>query len=327
MEAEAAFRFTVEPEAAGRRLDSFLGDRLPECSRSYAAELIAAGRVEVDGRPRKPSYRLKVGECVVGSLPAPRPSAFRPEPIALDILYEDESLLVLCKPPGMVVHPAPGHDSGTLVHGLLHHCPALGALAGERRPGIVHRLDKETSGALVAAKDARSLERLAAQFKRRSVEKRYLVLVHGVPPGTQGVIRLPIGRDPLDRKKMSVRSRKPRPAETAWSIRRCWDGETSLLEVRLVTGRTHQIRVHLSAVGHPVVGDPVYGRRRGSKAASGPFGAILSSAPRQMLHAFRIGFDHPETGERLAFECPLPADMSGLIARLEAAASAAVPIL
>lgn len=326
MEAEGAFRFIVEPEAAGRRLDTFLAERLPECSRSYAAALIADGRVEVDGRPRKPSYRLKTGECVAGTLPPPRPSGVRPEPIPLEILYEDEGLLVLCKPPGMVVHPAPGHVSGTLVHALLHHCPALGALAGELRPGIVHRLDKETSGALIAAKDARSLERLAAQFKRRSVEKRYLALVHGVPSAKEGVIRLPIGRDPVDRKKMSVRSRKARPAETAWGVRRSWGGEASLLEVRLVTGRTHQIRVHLSAVGHPVVGDPVYGRRRPAKSPAGPLGAILASAPRQMLHAFRISFDHPANGKRLAFECPLPSDMAGLIARLEAAASAAAPI-
>lgn len=319
MEAEAAFRFTVGAEAAGWRLDLFLGARLPSVSRSFAAELIASGRVTVDGRPRKPGYRLQAGQCVSGSLPPPRPAVFRPEPIALDVLYEDKHLIVICKPPGMVVHPAPGHDSGTLVHALLHHCPSLEALRGELRPGIVHRLDKDTSGVLVAAKDAASLERLAAQFKRRSVEKRYLALAHGVPAAAQGTVRLAIGRDPVDRKKMSVRSRKARPAETGWRLQRSWAGAASLLEVHLLTGRTHQIRVHLAAVGHPVVGDPVYGRRRAARTVAGELGAVLAAAPRQMLHAWQLSFDHPVTGERRCFICPPPPDMVGLISRLDAA--------
>ncbi len=323
MEGEGAFRFTVDAEAAGRRLDLFLGERLASVSRSFAAELIASGRVVVDGRPRKPGYRLKAGECVSGSLPPPRPAVFRPEPIALDVLYEDEHLIVICKPPGMVVHPAPGHDTGTLVHALLHRCPTLEALRGELRPGIVHRLDKDTSGALVAAKDPVSLERLAAQFKSRSVEKRYLALAHGVPAADRGTVRMPIGRDPVDRKKMSVRSRKARPAETGWCLRRSWAGAASLLEVSLLTGRTHQIRVHLAAVGHPVVGDPVYGRRRAAKAAATGLGAILAAAPRQMLHAWRLSLDHPATGERLSWVCPLPPDMAEVIARLDAASAPA----
>ncbi len=348
MEGEGAFRFTVDAEAAGRRLDLFLGERLASVSRSFAAELIASGRVVVDGRPRKPGYRLKAGECVSGSLPPPRPAVFRPEPIALDVLYEDEHLIVICKPPGMVVHPAPGHDTGTLVHALLHRCPTLEALRGELRPGIVHRLDKDTSGALVAAKDPVSLERLAAQFKSRSVEKRYLALAHGVPAADRGTVRMPIGRDPVDRKKMSVRSRKARPAETGWCLRRSWAGAASLLEVSLLTGRTHQIRVHLAWLGHPVVGDriygyrkqrfrlrrlflhaaelhidPVYGRRRAAKAAATGLGAILAAAPRQMLHAWRLSLDHPATGERLSWVCPLPPDMAEVIARLDAASAPA----
>ena len=313
------FHLPVGLSDAGRRLDVFLARRLPGCSRSFAAQLIAAGAVEVDGRQRKPGHCLKVGEMVTGSVPAPRPSGFLPEPIPLDILYEDEHLVVVNKPAGLVVHPAPGHYSGTLVNALLYHCPDLAGIGAELRPGIVHRLDKDTSGVLVVAKNGAALERLAAQFKARTVRKDYLALVHGCPATAAGAIRLSIGRHPVDRKRMSTRSRSPRQAETDWCVERRFAAFT-LLRVNLRTGRTHQIRVHCAAIHHPIVGDPVYAHRRPAPALlKDPLRALLSGVRRQMLHAWRLEFAHPLTGERRQFESPLPADMRELIAALLAA--------
>jgi len=313
------FRLPVELSAAGLRLDVFVAARLPDCSRSFAAQLIITGAVQVDGRAKKPGHRVKAGELVTGTVPVPRPSGFLPEAIPLDILYEDEHLVVVNKPAGLVVHPAPGHCSGTLVNALLHHCPDLTGIGAELRPGIVHRLDKDTSGSLVVAKNALALERLAAQFKARTVKKDYLALVHGRMPEAAGVIRLPIGRDPVDRKRMSTRSRTPREAETRWQVERVFGG-FSLLRVALTTGRTHQIRVHCAAVNHPIVGDPVYTRRRAASApVAGAVLPFLESVRRQMLHAWRLEFDHPHTGERRRFESPLPGDMRDLIGALAAA--------
>ena len=311
------FRLPVESTAAGLRLDVFVAARLPGCSRSFAAQLIATGAVQVDGRAKKPGHRVKAGELVTGTVPVPRPSSFLPEAIPLDVLYEDEHLIVVNKPAGLVVHPAPGHFSGTLVNALLHHCPDLTGIGAELRPGIVHRLDKDTSGSLVVAKNALALERLAAQFKARTVKKEYLALVHGCMPEEAGVIRLPIGRDPVDRKRMSTRSRTPREAETRWQVKRVFGG-FSLLRVALTTGRTHQIRVHCAALQHPIVGDPVYTKRRSAPAA-GAVRPFLESVRRQMLHAWRLEFDHPHTGERRRFESPLPEDMQELLAALAAA--------
>ncbi|MFO7709682.1 MAG: RluA family pseudouridine synthase [Desulfobacterales bacterium] len=310
------FRLPVGPSDAGRRLDVFVAERLPSCSRSFAAQLIAAGAASVDGKDRKPGHRVKAGEIVTVSVPAPRPSGFLPEPIPLDILYEDEHLVVVNKPAGLVVHPAPGHCSGTLVNALLHHCPDLTGIGAELRPGIVHRLDKDTSGTLVAAKNAPALDRLSAQFKARTVGKDYLALVHGRMAEEVGAIRLPIGRHPVDRKRMSTRSRSPREAETDWRVERRF-GDFSLLRVHLRTGRTHQIRVHCAAIHHPVVGDPVYAPRRALPALL-PVAvrSILAGVRRQMLHAWRLEFSHPVTGERLRFESPPPADMLELIAAL-----------
>jgi 23S rRNA pseudouridine1911/1915/1917 synthase len=297
-----------------------MAQRLPGCSRSFAALLITAGAVQVDGRPRKPGHCLKAGQTVAGSVPAPRPSGFLPEPIPLDILHEDEHMVVVNKPAGLVVHPAPGHSSGTLVNALLHHCPDLAGIGAELRPGIVHRLDKDTSGTLVVAKTAAALEHLAAQFKARAVHKDYLALVHGRMATAAGVIRLPIGRHPVDRQRMSTRSRSPRQAETGWRVERRL-GAFSLLRVDLRTGRTHQIRVHCAAIHHPVLGDPVYARSRPAPASlAEPARSLLSGLRRQMLHAWRIELSHPATGERRLFESPLPADMLELIAALEAAA-------
>jgi 23S rRNA pseudouridine1911/1915/1917 synthase len=313
------FSFPADAAGSGIRLDVFIAERLVDCSRSFAGQLITGGHVRVNGQARKPAYRLKAGDIVTGCIPPPRPSGFLPEPIPLHILYEDEHIVVVNKPPGLVVHPAPGHYSGTLVNGLLYHCPDLGGIGDELRPGIVHRLDKDTSGTLVAAKNAAALEHLARQFKRRSVTKDYLALVHGDMPAPSGIIRLPIGRHPVDRKRMSTRSRRGREAETGWRVARCLGGFT-LLELRLSTGRTHQIRVHCAAIQRPIVGDPVYGRRTAA-AGSADMHALLAPVRRQMLHAWRLEIDHPRSGERMRFESPLPEDMKGLIARLEARSS------
>jgi 23S rRNA pseudouridine1911/1915/1917 synthase len=312
----------VAESDAGSRLDLFIGTLLAERSRSFAARLIAAGQVRVNGENKKPSHRLRPGDSVSVYLPPPEPAAYSPEPIPLEILFEDPHIVVINKPPGLVVHPAPGHAGGTLVNALLYHCPDLQGIGGERRPGIVHRLDKDTSGTLVAAKNALSLERLARQFKSRTVRKDYLALVHGEMPAESGVVMLPIGRHPLDRKRMSTTSRKPREAETRWRVLRRFR-EVSLLELGLKTGRTHQIRVHCAAIRHPIVGDPVYGRRHGAAAPSSgdsrkpDFQALLSAAKRQMLHAWRLGFEHPQTGEWLDFESRLPEDMKEMIDRLK----------
>ncbi len=302
-----AFTFPADAAASGVRLDVFLAARLPGCSRSFAGQLVTAERFTVNGNARKPSYRLKMGDVVSGRLPIPQSSGFQPEPIPLSILYEDPQILVVNKPAGLVVHPAPGHTTGTLVNALLHHCSDLGAIGTEIRPGIVHRLDKDTSGTLVVAKTAVALDHLAGQFKRRTVRKEYLALVHGEMAQPSGSVRLPIGRHPVDRKRMSTVSRKGREAETEWRLLRALGG-ASLLEVGLRTGRTHQIRVHCAAIGHPILGDPVYGRGRGGERR-GP--------GRQMLHALRLELDHPRTGERMRFESPMPEDMREVIEELE----------
>jgi 23S rRNA pseudouridine1911/1915/1917 synthase len=305
--AEASFRFIVPSDCAGQRLDRFLARQMPHHSRAYLAGLIRSGRVTLNGDRVKPGARLRPADTVQGTIPAPQPVKLAPEPVALSILYEDAALVVVNKPPGRVVHPAPGHAAGTLVNALLHHCPDIGPIAGEIRPGIVHRLDKDTSGVLVVAKSATALDDLARQFKDRSVEKTYLALVQGHPGTEAGEVTLPIGRHPVDRKKMSVRSRRPRSAKTIWRVGEAYPG-CVLLEVRLMTGRTHQIRVHCAAMGHPVLGDRVYG---------GPshlaLGDLQAPVPRQMLHAWRLTIRHPVRRTAISFEAPLPPDMAGII--------------
>jgi 23S rRNA pseudouridine1911/1915/1917 synthase len=309
------FCFVADAASSGIRSDVYLAGRLPDCSRSFASQLLSSGQFKINGKDGKPGYRLKAGDIVSGRLPEPKPSQFLPEPIPLHVLYEDSDIVVINKPPGLVVHPAPGHPAGTLVNALLHHCPDLGGIGAELRPGIVHRIDKDTSGTLVVAKNAAAVEHLSGQFKQRTVKKDYLALVYGEMPAAAGVIRLPIGRHPLDRKRMSTRSRKGREAETEWRAARRWRGCT-LLELRLKTGRTHQIRVHCAAIGRPIVGDPTYGRRKAagdSPESQALFGAIR----RQMLHAWRLEIVHPRSGEPMRFESPLPEDMKRLIAGLE----------
>jgi len=310
------YSFPADAAGSGIRLDVFLAEHLPGCSRSLAGQLITSRQFKVNGQIRKPSYRLKADDIVSGHIPAPQPSEFQAEPIPLEILYEDAHILAINKPPGLVVHPAPGHRSGTLVNGLMYHCPDLGPIGSEIRPGIVHRLDKDTSGTLVVAKNAAALEHLAAQFKSRSVRKDYLALVYGEMTADSGTIRMPIGRHPVDRKRMSTRSRRGREAETGWRVARRLGGFT-LLELRLKTGRTHQIRVHCAAIHRPIVGDAVYGRSKPPSGAA-DLQALLAGVGRQMLHAWRLDIDHPHTGERLRFESPLPEDMEHLIAELEA---------
>jgi 23S rRNA pseudouridine1911/1915/1917 synthase len=319
MSVNGVFTILVDESEHNQRLDAVVAAHLPDCSRSLAANLIGNHKILVDNQPKKPGYRVKSGQQILGRIPAPEPVEYKPEPIPLDILYQDSDLVVLNKPAGLVVHPAPGHSSGTLVNALLHHCPDLGGIGGEIRPGIVHRLDKDTSGTMVVAKNAEALEILAKQFKARTVRKKYLALVYGELKEDAGTIDLPIGRHPVHRKQMSTTTRKGRQAETVWQVREQFPG-IALLELALKTGRTHQIRVHCAAMGHPVVGDPIYRNRKLlknndklSKAIPSPLADQLQTIPRQMLHAWRLGFVHPQTGHGMSFESPIPADMQALI--------------
>lgn len=299
----------------------FLGAQLTQISRAQIAKLTQAGHVTVNGKSAKPGLKLKSGDSLSVALPVAVESQYLPEDIPLDILYEDAAILVINKPAGLVAHPAPGHDRGTVVNAVLHHCPDLGAIAGEIRPGIVHRLDQDTSGALVIAKNASALEHLAAQFKRRQTQKTYLALVLGNLEG-HGSVDLPIGRAINNRKKMSVTSKHSREALTKWQALKNYHGVT-LLKVRILTGRTHQIRVHLSHLRHPIIGDALYGvpnlpqvlpnyGLRDSRLLE-----ILKPVERQLLHAWKLSFSHPLTGEWLQFTAPLPLDLTDCLARLE----------
>ncbi len=319
MTANDVFSFNVADQEAGQRFDALLAARLIDCSRSYAALLIRRGHVQVDGMVRKPSYHVKTDEVVSGRLPRAEPIDLIAEPIPLDVLFEDRHLIVVNKAPGLVVHPAAGHACGTLVNALLHHCPDLEGIGGERRPGIVHRLDKDTSGALVVAKTARAHHELSRQFKSRSVQKQYLALVYGEPPTEGGEINLPVGRHPIERKKMATTGSGGRPALTLWQVRRRFAG-AALLKLDLKTGRTHQIRVHCQAMGHPIVGDRVYGQRRTLSRLAKSSPALYHAAkqaPRQMLHALQLGFSHPLTAEPICFKASLPEDMKLVIKALQ----------
>jgi 23S rRNA pseudouridine1911/1915/1917 synthase len=304
---------------AGRRLDTTVAVHIADCSRSLAANLILDQCILVDGQSKKPGYRVKPGETIQGRIPSPGHIDFRPEPLPLHIIYQDEQIAVINKEPGIVVHPAPGHLGGTLVNALLYHCPDLGAIGGQVRPGIVHRLDKDTSGIMVIAKNSKAHENLSRQFKAREVQKKYLALVYGDPQPETGSVQLPIGRHPVDRKRMSTTTRRGRPAETIWQVRERFSGIT-LLELSLKTGRTHQIRVHCAAMGYPVVGDPVYRPRKlfsdlKNRLPNLPPAIItqLKSVSRQMLHAWQLGFTHPTEKSFLIFESPLPPDMADVI--------------
>jgi 23S rRNA pseudouridine1911/1915/1917 synthase len=289
----------VTPDEAGRRLDAWLAARRPELSRARWQDLIKDGHVLVNDAPRKANYAVRGGDAVAFEVPAARPTALAAEDIPLDVLYEDGDLLVINKPPGLVVHPAPGHDAGTLVNALLHRCKDLAGIGGERRPGIVHRLDRDTSGALVVAKNEAAMAHLAAQFKNRSVAKEYVALVQGAVARKSGRIATLIGRSPRDRKKMSARVTRGRDAVSNYEVVEQFES-AALVRVRIETGRTHQIRVHMAHLGHPVLGDEAYGRARTHDS--------IPSLPRQMLHAERIAFRHPRTGVDLRIEAPWPED-------------------
>jgi len=313
---------TAPPEAAGDRADRFLAASLGDISRSRVKALIEAGAATRDGHPLSdPAESVRAGARY--TLVLPDPAAARPEPQAIPfpILYEDSDLIVLDKPAGLVVHPAPGNETGTLVNALLAHCgDALPGIGGERRPGIVHRLDKDTSGVMVVAKTELAHATLSAAFAARDLDRAYLALAWGLPAPPSGEIEGAIGRDPRDRKRMAVTARGGKSALTCYRTVRSWYAATSLLECRLATGRTHQIRVHLSSKGHPIVGDPLYLRRTPAVSRVIPENRrrILLDFPRQALHAARLGFSHPRTGAPLAFATDPPPDMTALIAALDA---------
>jgi 23S rRNA pseudouridine1911/1915/1917 synthase len=307
--------FVVDAEADGVRLDVFLARRLPGLSRARIQAVIAAAGAAVDGRTARPSHRLKAGAAVSVVLPDPEPAEPAAEDIPLRVLHEDAHLLVVDKPAGLVVHPGAGAASGTLVNALLHHVRDLSGIGGVLRPGIVHRLDKGTSGLILVAKDDATHRALARQFAQRSVRKEYLAVVLGVPARAQGEIDRPIGRDPVHRRRMAVDAPRARAARTSWVTRERLDG-AALLDVHIHTGRTHQIRVHLASIGHPVAGDDLYGGRRPPSSRSARARDALRALPRPALHAARLSFGHPATGETITAESPLPADLAALVEAL-----------
>lgn len=305
----------VGAREAGCRLDLWLARQIPDLSRARVKVLIERSHVLLDDRPAKPKVKVKAGQRVSVLVPQPETAAPPPEDLPLTVLYEDRHLLVVDKPAGMAVHPGAGRATGTLVNALLHHVRDLSGIGGVVRPGIVHRLDRGTSGLLVVAKDDATHRALAGQFASRRVEKEYVAVVLGVPGRREGEIAASIGRDPLHRKKMSVRARKSREAVTLYRVEEALDG-AALLRVRILTGRTHQIRVHLASLGHPVAGDKTYGGGRTPPSRRSRSREALLSLARPALHAARLAFHHPATGERLIFESPLPHDLQELLDRL-----------
>jgi len=297
---ERTVRLTVSQ--TGQRLDRYLAEAIPELSRTMAQRLIRKGLVTVNGQTKKASHRVEKGELIVVHIPPPEPLALEPEPIPLDIVYEDADILVVNKPAGMVVHPAAGHRSGTLVNALLAHCPDVASTGEVFRPGIVHRLDKDTSGLIIVAKNERARLELQRQFKAHQVEKRYLALVEGRLEPPQGVVKASIGRDPRHRKRMAV-VEGGREAITEYRVIEYLPQHT-LVEIRPRTGRTHQIRVHMAWLGHPVAGDPVYGHRRGLPL------------PRQFLHAYALEIRLPSTGKPRRFQAPLPPELQAVLDEL-----------
>ncbi|MGH9681845.1 MAG: RluA family pseudouridine synthase [Candidatus Acidiferrales bacterium] len=305
---------------AGRRLDLFLAEHVPELSRTRIQELIREGNVNVDGRLAKASHRVAAGENI-GWKAEPRPALVAaPEDLPLELLLVDDDFVIVNKPAGMVVHAGAGHARGTLVNALLHRLGTLSGAGGALRPGIVHRLDKETSGAMVVARNDKAHERLAEQFRSRNVRKVYLALVHGKMPRDSGTITLPISRDPRRRTRMTARANKGRQARTDWRVIARVNGCT-LVEAVLHTGRTHQIRAHFSAIGHPVVGDTLYGAPHALRVGS----RELPPLRRNFLHAARIGFSHPSSGAWVEVRAPLPKDLRVYFEQVAAASIGQAP--
>jgi 23S rRNA pseudouridine1911/1915/1917 synthase len=296
--------WTIEPEDAGERVDKFLATVQEEWSRSQLQGWIKDGLLTVNGKPVKGNYRLQEDDEVTLTVPPAREVDIKPENLPLDVVYEDSDVIVVNKPRGLVVHPAPGHYSGTLVNALLYHCRDLSGINGVLRPGIVHRIDKDTSGLLMVAKNDKAHESLARQLKDHTVTRRYVALVHGVIPHEKGTIDAPIGRDPKNRQQMAVVFEHSKPAVSHFVVLERFKNYT-LVELKLETGRTHQIRVHMKYIGYPLVGDPKYGPKN-------PF-----AIEGQALHAKTLGFTHPTTGEYLEFHAPLPADMEQMITMLK----------
>jgi 23S rRNA pseudouridine1911/1915/1917 synthase len=295
------------PKPLPMRLDRWLVAQRPEQSRARIQKFIEAGYVRVNGVTGRAKTPLRSGDAVELWMPPPEPLPYLiPQPIPLDVIFEDEHLIVLNKPAGLTVHPAPGNRDGTLVNGLLHHCPDLPGIGGEMRPGIVHRLDKDTTGCIVIAKSQEALVRLQSQIQKRIASREYLAVVHGVPAQQSGTIVGAIGRHPSDRKKYAVVAEdRGRHARTHWTLVERL-GDYALLRFKLDTGRTHQIRVHCAHWGHPIVGDATYGRCR----------RLPVDLPGQALHAVQLGLDHPISGERLVFEAPLPETFQRLLRAL-----------
>jgi 23S rRNA pseudouridine1911/1915/1917 synthase len=310
--------FVVEPARAGERLDRFLASEIPKLSRSRVQSLIEEGRVAVDGVACKASHRVATGESISVEMPPPKAAGVEPEAIPLEVLYRDEDVAVVNKPAGMIVHPGAGESSGTLVAALLSRfggSAGLSSIGGPLRAGIVHRLDKGTSGALIVALNDQAHKTLVEQFSARLVQKTYVALLHGKIKGESGVSEMSIARDLRRRSRMTARRREGRPARTDWRVLLRLDG-FSLLEAHLHTGRTHQIRVHFSTLGCPVVGDTLYGAPRQERANS----VALPELGRNFLHAARVAFSQPRTGERIDVRAPLPADLRGYLTALAAAA-------
>lgn len=311
----------VPPEDAGKRIDAWLAEAAGTLSRSRVKVLIEEGRLRRDGNlVTAPAEQTRAGATYILDVPAPVAARPLPQDIPFGILFEDKDLIVLDKPVGLVVHPAPGNLDGTLVNALLAHCgPGFTGIGAEKRPGIVHRLDKDTSGVMVVAKTQLANDVLTAAFAARDLDRAYQALVWGLPASATGEIEGDIGRDKRDRKRMAVVGHGGKYALTRYRTLKAWGTSVALLECRLATGRTHQIRVHLSHVGHPVVGDPVYLRRipAAAKGVAAPIRNLLLDFPRQALHAARLGFKHPRTGETLCFETPVPPDMQALLDALD----------
>ncbi len=320
-EGEITHTVTAGEAEAGGRLDRVLAGLVSNLSRTRIKALIEEGRVSADGETiMDPSYRVKPGQTFAIIVPESRPAAPEPQPIDLDIVFEDKDVLVIDKPAGLVVHPAPGNPDRTLVNALIAHCgDTLSGIGGVRRPGIVHRLDKDTSGLMVVAKNDAAHASLAAQFAGRSITRAYRAVVWGVPSPRRGEIAGNIARSPRNRKKMAVVRRGGKAALTRYRVLKPLGSAASLIECRLATGRTHQIRVHLAWKGHPIVGDPTYSRNKAARARSlGPGAArAVAALGRQALHAHLIGFTHPATAERLEFESALPPDINKLQKELE----------
>ncbi len=310
-------RVTVSAGETPKRLDVFLSTHTAGLSRAAAQRLIEQGIVTVNGRSAKPSLKIKPGDAIEWDVPQPTPLEIAGEPIPLEILFEDEHLLVLNKPAGLVAHPAPGHWSGTLVNALLHHLRTEGAgglasIGGRERPGLVHRLDKGTSGVMVIAKTDAAHQGLSKQFKAHTIRRVYLALVRGAVKGKRGRVELAIGRDTKHRKKISARTTSPRAAVTEFLVAERFGKAATLVEVHPQTGRTHQIRVHLTSLGHPLLGDETYGGRKVCELDD-------IQIERPMLHARTLGFTHPVTGKSLEYTVPPPADMESLLQRLRLA--------